>query len=63
MKKIFFSNLEKKMTEVIEDHASKFQRFFIFNSSWGPTEDTGIIIYVSVKILKEISVQRKKLFI
>ena len=51
------------MTEVIEDHASKFQRFFIFNSSWGPTEDTGIIIYVSVKILKEISVQRKKLFI
>jgi len=28
------------MTEVIEDHASKFQRFFIFNSSWGPTEDT-----------------------
>ena len=41
------------MTEVIEDHASKFQRFFIFNSSWGPTEDTGIITYVSVKILKE----------
>ena len=28
------------MTEVIEDHPSKFQRFFIFNSSWGPTEDT-----------------------
>ena len=42
------------MTEVIEDHASKFQRFFIFNSSWGPTEDTGVIIYVSVKISKEI---------
>ena len=42
------------MTEVIEDHASKFQRFFIFNSSWGPTEDTGIIMYVSVKMLKEL---------
>ena len=43
------------MTEVIEDHASKFQRFFIFNSSWGPTEDTGIMIYVSVKmLLKEL---------
>ena len=47
------------MTEVIEDHASKFQRFFIFNSSWGPTEDTGIIIYVSVKILKEISTTKE----
>ena len=43
------------MTEVIEDHASKFQRFFVFNSSWGPTEDTGIIIHVSVKLLKELT--------
>ena len=52
------------MTEVIEDHASKFQRFFIFNSSWGPTEDTGIIIYVSVKIKwKLYAAQRKKFLI
>ena len=28
------------MSDFVEDHPSKFQRFFVFNSSWGPTEDT-----------------------
>lgn len=28
------------MTKVIEDYPHKFLRFFIFNSSWGPTEET-----------------------
>lgn len=27
-----------KMSEVLEDHQAKLQRFFIFNSSWGPNE-------------------------